>query len=212
MGAMGMVAGQMGANAVREAKPVKEGKAKNAAVRGTQKKLKTKVQNMQDSLSAKLQEQATHELPDLPMFTADLGDMLASQPFGIQITSAIADCQYESHAYYPASVGMNSSADVDSSADANGSVGLDSSAEVQNAVENSMHNTTMDRSASPVPSFTLQSNFNTPQRMTNSSVSTPGSKRVRQLSMWDDDAWESEDGIMHLLQDDDPFMEGMQPL
>jgi hypothetical protein len=30
--------------------------------------------------------------------------------------------------------------------------------------------------------------------------------------MWDDDAWESEDGIMHLLHDDDPFMEGMQPL
>ena len=63
-------------------------------------------------------------------------------------------------------------------------------------------------------SFTLQSVHSTPQHgvnnsSTNSSFSTPGSKRVRQISMWDEEPWEDEESIMHFLRGGEAA-EGMQ--
>ena len=63
-------------------------------------------------------------------------------------------------------------------------------------------------------SFTLQSVHSTPQHgvnnsSTNSSFSTPGSKRVRQISMWDEEPWEDEESIMRFLRGGEAA-EGMQ--
>ena len=102
--------------------------------------------------------------------------------------------------------GMDSNVGMDSNAGIDGNVGMDSSAGADSGAG-------ADSSAgciSPV-SFTFQSGFNTPQHSV--THSTPGSKRVRQVTMWDDEPWESEESIMHLLQgDDEEFLGGMEPL